>query len=132
MAEERLRFLADASIMLAGSLDMGETLRQLARAIVPRFADWCTISLRQEDGVVRRIIGVHKDPARAAWMEKYLRGYNPEEHKTSEMVDAIRDARSFFQQKVVPEMLAATAQSPEHLELLTQLGCTSSIVVPLV
>ena len=71
MAEERLRFLADASILLAGSLDISETLRQLAHAIVPRFADWCTISLREDDGVMRRIIGVHRDPAKAPVMERY-------------------------------------------------------------
>lgn len=46
MPEERLRFLADASLVLAGALDIGETLRQLAQSIVPRFADWCTIAAR--------------------------------------------------------------------------------------
>jgi signal transduction histidine kinase/ActR/RegA family two-component response regulator len=132
MPEERLRFLADASMMLAGSLDIGETLRQLAHAIVPRFADWCTISLRQEDGVVRRIIGVHKDPSRALAMEQYLGGYSPEDHRTSEMTDAIGGARSFFVPQVDDATLAASAQNADHLRILRELGCTSTIVVPLV
>ncbi|HEY5920775.1 MAG TPA: ATP-binding protein [Kofleriaceae bacterium] len=132
MAEERLRFLADASMMLAGSLDMGETLRQLAHAIVPRFADWCTISLRQKDGVVRRIVGVHKDPACAAAMEEYLAGYSPESHRTSEMADAIREGRSWYVPKVTDADLATAAQNEEHLRILRALGCTSSIVVPLI
>jgi signal transduction histidine kinase/ActR/RegA family two-component response regulator len=132
MAEQRLRFLADASMMLAGSLDIGETLRQLAHAIVPRFADWCTISLRQEDGVVRRVIGVHKDPARAPTMEQYLGGYSPEDHRASAMVESIGQARSFFMQQVDDAALRTAAQNDEHLQILRELGCTSTIVVPLI
>jgi signal transduction histidine kinase/ActR/RegA family two-component response regulator len=132
MAEERLRFLADASMMLASSLDIGETLRELAHAIVPRFADWCTVSLRQDDGVVRRIIGVHKDPARASMMEQYLSGYSPEGHRTSAMVDAIGGGRSHFTQSVDDDMLVAAAQNEDQLRILRSLGCTSAIIVPLI
>jgi signal transduction histidine kinase/ActR/RegA family two-component response regulator len=131
MPEERLRFLADASIMLAGSLDIGETLRELAHAIVPRFADWCTISLRQEDGAVRRIVGVHKDPACAPAMEQYLGSYSPEDHRASAMRNAIGEGRSYFLQQVDATALGAAAQNDEHLQVLRNLGCTSSIIVPL-
>jgi len=132
MAEEKLRFLADASILLAGSLDTGETLRQLAHAIVPRFADWCTIALRGEDDVIRRIVGVHKDPARQPAMKEYLRGYDPGDHKGSVITDAIAHGKSFFAQHVEPQQLEAAAQTPEHLRILMTLGCTSSIIVPLI
>jgi signal transduction histidine kinase/ActR/RegA family two-component response regulator len=131
MAEERLRFLADASMLLAGSLDIGDTLRKLAHAIVPRFADWCTISLRQDDGRVRRIVGVHEDPARAEAMEEYLTGFGPEDHRDSAMIDAVRAGRSYFVQQVTDDMLAAIAQSDDHLRVLRRLGVTSMIVVPL-
>jgi signal transduction histidine kinase/ActR/RegA family two-component response regulator len=130
-ADERLRFLADASAMLAGSLDIGETLRQLAHAIVPRFADWCTIALRNDDGVMRRLIGVHKDPARANAMQRYVAGFSPEAHRHSAMTDAVQERRSFFVPHVDDTLLAGSAQSDEHLALLRELGCTSSIVVPL-
>jgi signal transduction histidine kinase len=132
MAEQRLRFLADAGMMLASSLDIGETLRQLAHAIVPRFADWCTISLRQDDGVVRRIVGVHKDPARAPVMEQYLSGDGPQGHRTSATSEAIGAGRSHFAQHVDDAMLAATAQNDDHLRILRSLGCTSTIIVPLI
>src|SRR6187455_2100664 len=122
MAEERLRFLADASMMLAGSLDIGETLRQLAHAIVPRFADWCTISLRQDDGVVRHIVGVHKDPACGAAMEQYLGAYSPEKHRTTAMTEAIGTSRSYFVQRVDDAALAAAAQNADHLKILRKLG----------
>src|SRR5687768_14468324 len=107
--------------MLAGSLDLGETLRHLAHAAVPRFADWCTISLRQEDGVVRRIIGVHRDPDRAPVMDEYLRVYSPEAHPTSQMTEAIREGRSTFIQTVDDDILVSLAQNAEHLRILRQL-----------
>ncbi len=47
--QERLAFLADASNVLAGSLEMRETLQNLARLVVPRLADFCVISMAEGD-----------------------------------------------------------------------------------
>ena len=44
-AERGQRFLAEASRVLAGSLDYEETLRAVARLAVPRMADWCAVDL---------------------------------------------------------------------------------------
>src|SRR3954464_16044646 len=41
--QERLAFLADASSVLASSLDYEETFQNLARLIVPRLAEFCLI-----------------------------------------------------------------------------------------
>jgi signal transduction histidine kinase/ActR/RegA family two-component response regulator len=131
MAEQRLRFVADASILLASSLDIRETLQELVRAVVPRFADWCTIAARDDDGVTRRIAGVHVDPARAAAMDAYLGGFSPDRHRSSEMTSTVHAGTSFFQPNVTDDMLVATAQDPTHLAILRELGCTSTIVAPL-
>jgi hypothetical protein len=42
-AGEQMRFLAEASSVLAGSLDYQATLNSIARLAVPRFADWCLV-----------------------------------------------------------------------------------------
>jgi signal transduction histidine kinase/ActR/RegA family two-component response regulator len=131
MAEQRLRFLADASILLASSLDIRETLDQLARAIVPRFADWTTITIADEGGVPRRIAGVHADPARAAAMTEYLASFPPERHRPSEMMRATSSGQSIFRREVTDDLLAGFAQDERHLEVLRELGCTSLVVVPL-
>jgi signal transduction histidine kinase/ActR/RegA family two-component response regulator len=129
--EERLRFLADASMVLAGALDIGETLRRLAQAIVPRFADWCTITLRDDDGAMRRILGIHKDAARTAAMDRYVQSFSPDAHRDQVMVQAIDQGQSYFVPQVDDRALESSAQSPEHLAALRELGCTSLIVVPL-
>ncbi|WP_007514952.1 SpoIIE family protein phosphatase [Pseudofrankia saprophytica] len=53
-AEERrigmLSFLAEASDLLAGSLELEHTLSMLAHLPVPRIGRWCAVYLRRDDG----------------------------------------------------------------------------------
>src|SRR6185436_4381115 len=56
---ERQRFLAEAGTVLAVSLDYRSALVGLAQLAVPLMADWCTIDLRNEGGVVERIATAH-------------------------------------------------------------------------
>ena len=131
MPEQRLRFLADASILLASSLDLQATLQHLAREVVPRFADWCTIAVLDDEGVMRRIAGHHADPMKAAAMDAYLAGFPPERHRASPMISTVHGGASFFEPNVTDAILSATAQDQAHLAILRELGCTATIVAPL-
>ncbi len=131
MAEQRLRFLADASILLASSLDLKATLQQLAEQVVPRFADWCTIAVLDEDGRMRRVAGHHRDPSKAPAMKAYLAGFPPDLHRTSPMTSSVGAGVSFFAPKLTEEMVVAHAQDPAHLAILRELGLTATIVAPL-
>lgn len=53
-ASRRLAFLAEASRVLASSLDLEATLRELSRLVVPRFADVAIVSLLPNDGQPER------------------------------------------------------------------------------
>ena len=44
------RFMAEASRVLASSMDYGETLQRVARLAVPQIADWCAVDLLDERG----------------------------------------------------------------------------------
>jgi signal transduction histidine kinase/ActR/RegA family two-component response regulator len=131
MPEKRLRFLADASILLAGSLDIRETLTQLVAAIVPQFADWSTITAADEHGVMRRVAGAHADPARHAAMATYLSSFPPDRHRPGQMVSETNAGRSVFVPEVEDERLVTFAQDETHLAVLRALGVTSLIVAPL-
>ena len=63
-AEVEQRFLANVSAAVAASLDHRETLRAVARAAVPVFADVCFIDEVQENGTVERVDVVFADEAR--------------------------------------------------------------------
>jgi GAF domain-containing protein len=66
-AERALRFVADASCVLAESLDLQTTLDALLGLVVPRMADYAVINLRDEDdGRLRAAAVRHADPAQAS------------------------------------------------------------------
>ena len=71
-AEQRAAFLAQASALLAASIDHEETLKNIARLLVPQLADWCVIDVLGEDGGVQRLALVHRDPSKAAVAQRIL------------------------------------------------------------
>lgn len=69
LAGQRLSYLAEASEILAGSLDIEETLHRLAGLIVPRLADWCVIHLLDGGEAVPVVIRHHDVEAERSVVE---------------------------------------------------------------
>ena len=61
LAETR-RLLAEASDVLASSLDYETTLANVAALVVPQLADWCVVDVVGEDGAIQRLAVAHEDP----------------------------------------------------------------------
>ena len=59
---QRMTFLAEASELLASSLDYNHTLGQVAKLSVPGLADWCTVDVVGPDGEVERLAVAHRGP----------------------------------------------------------------------
>jgi signal transduction protein with GAF and PtsI domain len=60
LADER-RLVAEASILLGSSLDVGTTLTNVAQLVVPDFADWCAVDLVGAKGAIERVAVAHVD-----------------------------------------------------------------------
>jgi PAS domain S-box-containing protein len=75
-AEEAQRFLAEASSILATSLDYETTLASLARLAIPGLATYCAIDLVDEDNKLRQVAVAHKDPQKEE-MVRELRRRSP-------------------------------------------------------
>ncbi len=69
-------FLADASEALIGSLELSTTLRNLARLSVPKLADFCSIYLANEQGLLERVETIHRNPSKA-WASQALKAQSP-------------------------------------------------------
>jgi PAS domain S-box-containing protein len=128
--EQRLAFLAEASAMLASSLDYESTLERVARLAVSHMAEWCTVHVA-ENGHLAKLVVAHADPAMAALAKEYEDRY-PESISPDHGVGKVF---STGEAEIVPviteEMVAAAAKDEEHLRLLRQFQLSSSIVVPL-
>jgi len=129
-ANERLAFLADASVALSGSLDYRETLSAVARVFVPRLADWCVIQVL-EGNELTNVAVVHHDPAKVQWAEQISGRYPTDMDSPTGAPNVIRTGRSELYAEIPDEMLVAAAVDEEHLQVIRELGMTSVLVVPL-
>jgi PAS domain S-box-containing protein len=131
-SRSRLAFLAEASAMLASSLEYGASLSSLARFMVPYLADWCVIDMVEDDNSIRRLAIAHADPSKGELARLLQRRYPVlQENDDHTIVRALRTGQSWFDPEVSEERLAAQARNAEHLALLTRLGFTSEMVVPI-
>jgi PAS domain S-box-containing protein len=124
-------FMAEASRVLASSMDYGETLKRVAELAVPQIADWCAVDLLTEDGTIERVAVHHSDPARLALAEELDRGYRPALDEPAGVPEVIRTGNSHIFTDIPPDALAAYARDNEHLKLLSEIGATAVIIVPL-
>jgi PAS domain S-box-containing protein len=127
----RLSFLAEASELLAQTLDPEDALTRLAQLAVGTIADWCGIELVDDDGSLRNVAVAHMDPARVELAAELRRRYPVDETSTTGVPNVIRTGQSELYALVADETLAASAEDAEHLELIRELGIVSVMIVPL-
>ena len=130
LAAERLRFLAEASVLLSGSLDVTETLRTVADLVVPRVADWCAVHLVRGDELPVVALA-HADPDKVARVVEMQQRYPSDPGATTGSARVVQTGRSELYAEIPDELIEAGAQDEEHLRLLRELGMTSALVVPL-
>jgi PAS domain S-box-containing protein len=126
----RVRFLADSTSKMAESLDYQSTLAQVARTVVPTFADWCAIDL-VDDGRLHRLAVEHVDPEKVAMAVALERRY-PARGEEGGAWTVIRTGEPLLVAEVTDEMVEATARDEEHRRLILQLQLRSVLVVPLI
>jgi PAS domain S-box-containing protein len=131
-AEERLRFLSEASEILAGSLDFDETLAQLGRLMVPALADYCLVDLVQPDGSLRQVVLCHVDPQREEVLRDVRRLYPPQNNPSHPASEVLASGEPLLIETADEETLRRAATDQRHLDLYHALDPSSYLVVPLV
>ena len=130
---EDQRFVAQASELLASSLDYETTLANLATLAVPHFADWCAIDMVAEDGTIERLTVAHVDPEKVRWAHDLAERYPSDPQAQYGVPNVIRTRQPELFTDIPPELLLeATAETPELYDILQELGLKSSMCVPLV
>jgi signal transduction histidine kinase len=125
-------FLAEASRLLAASLDYETTLATVARLAVPHLGAWCIVDVVEPDGSARRLSIVHPDPAKQPLVRELRAGWPPERDDPLGAPAVMRTRRAEVIPLVDGELLARVARDEENLRLLEELGIGSLMVVPLV
>ena len=126
--QDRLALLERVGERLAGSLEIGTTLKHVAEILVPQFADHCFIDLFQGEALVRRAQRHASDwvPPPGTWAQVGEQIHYPDGHFCQQAMArldtiAINDLDSEYY----------PAPSPESMTAAHQAGLTSVIAAPL-
>ena len=129
---KRMTFLAEASDLLASSLDYNRTLRQLARLSVPGLADWCAIDILGPNGEIERLAVAHQDPEKVRWAHELQERYPPDPEAPHGVAQVLRSGEPEFFSQIPPEVLDESIGDDEELRrIVDELGLRASICVPL-
>jgi len=126
-----LQLLAEAGALLGSSLDYETTLAALTRLAVPRLADWCSLDIQGEDGVVRLLAVAHVDPAKVKFAHELRRRYPPNPKDSHGIHEVLRTGRSSMFPDIPDELLVKSTRDAEHLRIVRELGLRSAMTVPL-
>jgi PAS domain S-box-containing protein len=124
-------FMAQASRVLASSMDYSETLQQVARLAASQLADWCAVAVLGERGGLERVAVHHDDPEKLALAEALDRSYRPSLDEAVGVPEVIRTGEARIFNDISAEALATYARDEEHLRLLRAMGARDVIIVPL-
>jgi len=131
-AEDAQRFLAEASGLLAISLDYETTLASVAKLAVPNLSDWCFVHIVGDNGQLRQLAFVHTDPAKAEVARKLSERYPLDPDSAVGVANVLRTGRTEFYPIVDRDRMALAARNKEVANRLLSLDLKSCIIAPLV
>ncbi len=129
---EKLAFLAEASTVLASSLDYHTNLMSVAKLAVNRLADWCAVDVVDDQNGFHRVALVHRDPARSDWAREFQKKFSANAAAPHGVAHVMRTRKAKIYTDIPDSMLIALAQDAEHFKILQELGLASAMVVPLI
>jgi PAS domain S-box-containing protein len=129
-ARRRADFRAKVTGALASSLEYDTILPQVARLMVPFFADWCTVDLLDEAGQLRRGAAAHRDPEGEAELVA-LRERYPDMARSAPPHDVLATGQPMLLVDISLDGLREAAVSDDYYERVRALAPASSIVLPL-
>jgi signal transduction histidine kinase/response regulator RpfG family c-di-GMP phosphodiesterase len=129
--QERFAFLADASNVLAGSLDYEETFRNLAALVVPRVADFCIVLAAEEEGAMRQVAVAHCDSAGNPAMQKLVAQFPSSAAAQAGGAHVLKTGKSQMVCDVHDGELHQVFSEKADRELIRSFSAQSFIAVPL-
>jgi signal transduction histidine kinase/response regulator RpfG family c-di-GMP phosphodiesterase len=130
--QERLAFLADASNVLASSLDFEETFRNLAALVVPRVADFCVVlAVEEEGGSMRHVAVAHRDAAEEPALQKLAAEFPPSAAAQKSGAHVLNSGKSQMVCDVHDGQLREVFAEKADRDWLRSLSAKSFIAVPL-
>ncbi|HEV8634320.1 MAG TPA: PAS domain S-box protein [Chloroflexota bacterium] len=128
--EERLRFLAEASVLLDSALDFATTLERVAHLAVPLLADWCQVDVFDAEDRFRTVATAHVDPEKQRLALELRRRYPPDPGHPHSIWAVYRSGKPALV-SAAEELHRTQARDAEHARLLELMATRSFLRLPL-
>lgn len=129
---ETEEFLAEASRILSSSLSDETLLADLARCCVPMLADYCSIHVADDDGVIRRVETIHYDPNKQSAVRALTRQYEYRVDGPGEVPAVVRTQQPLLVPHLDFASIRGAARNEMVAKLLDEVRPSSFMCVPLV
>jgi PAS domain S-box-containing protein len=126
--ERQSMYLTEATAALGASLKYDEMLSTLARVLVPRLADWCSIYII-DGNELRNVAVAHADPAKSEAVKEYQRKYPTGQRGVWQVAQT---GESALYHEITDDMLKVAAQDAAQLEILRAFHIKAAMLAPIV
>ncbi|WP_445630547.1 ATP-binding protein [Nostoc sp. DSM 114167] len=131
-AEKRSNFLAEASSVLASSLDYRTTLRSVAQLAVPTLADWCIVDVIEDNlPIFTNPVIVASEPGKQALLRELQQRYPISIDADYGPPKVLRTGQPELITNILESSLQKKSSNEEHFSLLRRLEIKSQMIVPL-
>ncbi|HSU89050.1 MAG TPA: response regulator, partial [Terriglobia bacterium] len=130
-SEKRAAFLAEASTMLASTLDYERTLVNISRLAIPTFADWCFVYLRLQGDEISSALIAHADPQKEFLAQQLELRPEDLSSTTLPVVRVLQTGTPELFADITDDELRATVNDSQKYDALKELGLRSAVVVPI-
>ncbi|WP_052334341.1 PAS domain S-box protein [Kamptonema formosum] len=127
-SERRFAFIAEASRVLASSLDYETTLLSLAQLVVPEIADWCAVYVVESGGLCQ--VAVAGTGTGSGCEDRHGGQRHPAGAAGSGVAFVVSTGTSELHSSIPDWLLQQVARDAEHLRELQELQLKSAMVVP--
>ncbi len=131
-AQRHAAFLAQASEVLASSLEHDLILQRLAHLAVPALADACSVDLPLPDGQVRRAAVAYAKPELEAAGQAFQARFPVRLEDAGGIGKVLRTGVTEFVPDFAALLAASTVADADYRQSIESLGITTFITVPLI
>ena len=128
---EAREYMTDAVAILSSTLDTHEAAQRLADLSVPRFADYCTVTLLQPDRSIQLVALAHANPERVELVRRLEKTLPPTDPDAPTGVARVIREGTVDMGSVTPEMIDAAPATDEQKRMVHQIELSSYVTVPL-
>ena len=122
--------LARIGELAAQTTDYRATLSRLPELLVPEFADWCSIEMARDDGMLERVAVAHRDPEMRRSAFDMRERFPVHVEASNPMSEVLRTGEPRVVE-VTESSLRGMAENEDHLQALRETRIRAMIVVPM-